>query len=70
MKIKFSFALETDDSENLSRTVEFEAKDCFRAEILAVQIIKQLENAKLDAEFDGVFDRHFCEAGLSQPLTS
>lgn len=55
MKIEFNFSLKIDDKETLTRKVEFDA-DNKRPEILAVQIIKQLEKAKLDAEFDYIYD--------------
>ncbi|AFF24628.1 hypothetical protein M8868_11490 [Pasteurella multocida] len=55
MKIEFNFSLKIDDQETLTRKVKFDSNNK-RAEILAVQIIKQLENSKLDAEFDHIYD--------------
>lgn len=57
MKIEFNFSLKINNEETLSRNVEFETdeRDETRAKVLAVQIIKQLENHKLDNEFRGVY---------------
>lgn len=55
MNIEFNLTLKVNGKENITRTVEF-ADDSKRAEILAVQMIKQLENAKLDAEFRYVYE--------------
>ncbi|OBW93007.1 hypothetical protein [Gallibacterium salpingitidis] len=54
-KIEFNFSLKIDEKEKLTRKVAFEG-DTTRGEVLAVQIIKQLENAKLDAEFDYIYN--------------
>lgn len=55
MNIEFNLSLKVNGKENITRKVEF-AGDDKRAEILAVQMIKQLENAKLDAEFRYVYE--------------
>ena len=67
MKVEFSFMLKLDGSEKFSRLVEFEAEDQYRVENLAVQIIKQLENCKLDNEYRYVYQHLHGLAGPKTP---
>ena len=55
MKIEFNFSLKIDDKETLTRKVEFDSVDSRKARILAVEIVRQLENAKLDNEFNYIY---------------